>query len=106
MDGADGSIRLDKWLWQARFCKTRGLAAEMIAKGRVRVNARRVKKPATAIHIGDGLSFAQGETVRAIRVRGLGHRRGPATEARLLYEDLAPGPSAPAGLEPPCGPVK
>jgi len=90
------AIRLDKWLWQARFARSRALAARLISDGAVRVNAVRVTKPATAVHIGDGLSFAQGRTVRAIRVLGLGTRRGPAPEARLLYADV----DVPTPLEP------
>ena len=90
------SIRLDKWLWFARFAKSRAVAAELVSGGAVRVNSVRVSKPATPVRVGDGLSFAQGRTVRAIRVLGLGTRRGPAPEARLLYADL----DAPAPLEP------
>ena len=93
------AIRLDKWLWQARFCKSRGLAARLVTDGVVRVNASRVVKPATAVHVGDGVSFALGGRVRAVRVRALGARRGPAAEAQALYADLdAPPPAAP--LEP------
>ena len=89
MTAADAaSIRLDKWLWQARFCKSRGLAARLIADGAVRVNAVRVTKPATSVRVGDGLSFALADRVRAVRIRALGVRRGPATEARTLYADL------------------
>jgi ribosome-associated heat shock protein Hsp15 len=99
MDDRGPAIRLDKWLWQARFCKSRALAARMIAAGAVRVNAVRVVKPATTVKVGDGLSFAQGPQVRAIRILALGTRRGPAPEARLLYADL----DAPAG-PPPAGP--
>lgn len=84
------AIRLDKWLWQARFCKTRGVAARLVAAGAVRVNAVRVLKPAHPVRVGDGLSFAQGDVVRVLRVRALGARRGPAPEARALYEELAP----------------
>jgi ribosome-associated heat shock protein Hsp15 len=82
------AIRLDKWLWQARFCKTRGLAARLIAAGAVRVNAVRVAKPATPVRVGDGLSFALGGRVHAVRIMALGARRGPAPEARALYADL------------------
>jgi ribosome-associated heat shock protein Hsp15 len=85
---AGSAIRLDKWLWQARFCKTRGIAARMIAEGAVRVNAVRVTKPATSVHVGDGLSFARGSAVHALRILALGTRRGPAAEARTLYLDL------------------
>jgi ribosome-associated heat shock protein Hsp15 len=84
------SIRLDKWLWQARFCKTRGVAARLVAAGAVRVNAARVVKPAHPIRIGDGLAFAQGQAVRVVRVRALGVRRGPAEEARTLYDEVGP----------------
>ena len=91
------AIRLDKWLWQARFCKSRALAARLIADGAIRVNAVRVTKPATTVRVGDGLSFAQGGAVRAIRVRALGTRRGPAPEARAALRrarrrDPRPGP--------------
>jgi ribosome-associated heat shock protein Hsp15 len=93
------SIRLDKWLWQARFCKSRGLAARLIADGAIRVNAVRVTKPATVVRVGDGLSFALAGKVRALRILALGSRRGPATEARALYADLD-DPAAGAALEP------
>ncbi len=96
---AGAAIRLDKWLWQARFCKTRGIAARMIAEGAVRVNAVRVTKPATSVHVGDGLSFAQGRTVHALRICALGTRRGPAPEARTLYLEL--GAPQPAGASAP-----
>jgi ribosome-associated heat shock protein Hsp15 len=82
------SIRLDKWLWHARFCKSRAIAARLVSDGAVRLNAERVVKPATPVRVGDGLSFAQGGRVRAVRVRALGFRRGPAPEAQALYEDL------------------
>ena len=93
----DEAIRLDKWLWQARFCKSRALASRLIAGGAVRVNAQRVLKPATTVRIGDGLSFALGGRVRAIRILALGDRRGPAPEARSLYADLE---AAAGALEP------
>lgn len=64
------------------------MSARVIEKGEVRVNSRRVTKPATQIRIGDGVSFAQGAIVRVVRVRGLGPRRGPAPEAQSLYVDL------------------
>lgn len=64
------------------------MSARVIEKGEVRVNSRRVTKPATQIRIGDGVSFAQGAIVRVVRVRGLGLRRGPAPEAQSLYVDL------------------
>ena len=82
--------RLDKWLWQARFFKTRGLAAKQVASGQCRVNGTRVTKPAAAVGAGDVLTFAQGRRVRVVRVTGLPERRGPAPEAQGHYEDLAP----------------
>lgn len=97
--GIRPSIRLDKWLWQARFTKTRSRAAAMIEAGAVRVNAVRVVKPATAVRVGDGLSFALGSRVVALRIRDLGLRRGPAPEARNLYDDLG-GPSEASGEGP------
>jgi len=96
------TIRLDKWLWQARFCKSRALAVRLVTEGVVRVNAMRVVKPATPVRVGDGLSFAQGGRVRAVRILALGNRRGPAPEAQALYAELdttaAPRPEA--ALEP------
>lgn len=96
-------IRLDKWLFQARICKSRGVAADLITSGAVRVNTVRVTKPATPVRAGDGLSVVHGGRIWLLRVRALGVRRGPATEAQTLYDDLEaaatlsalePGPQA------------
>lgn len=89
-DSPPAKLRLDKWLWQARFFKTRTLAAGQVAAGHVRVNGVRVLKPAQAVGPGDVLTFAQGTQVRVVRITELGARRGPATEAQALYEDLSP----------------
>lgn len=95
-------IRLDKWLWQARFFKSRGLAGEVAGSGSVRVNGERIAKPAHAVRPGDVLTFPQGRAIRVIRVLALGARRGPATEARALYDDLdPPAPAAPAAAADP-----
>lgn len=83
-------LRLDKWLWQARFFKSRGLAAEMIEAGSVRVNGTRVSRPGRDVTEGDTLTFPQGNRIRVVRVTALGQRRGPATEAQGLYVDLDP----------------
>ncbi len=96
------SIRLDKWLWQARLCKTRGVAARLVADGAVRVNAVRVLKPAAPLRVGDGVTLRQGDAIRVLRVRATGPRRGPAVEARALYDEL-PAAAPPAPLEPPSG---
>ena len=85
-------LRLDKWLWQARFFKSRGLSTELIESGHCRVNGQRTKKPGHGICIGDVLTFAQGTRIRVVRVQALGLRRGPASEAQLLYLDLDPDP--------------
>ncbi len=81
-------LRLDKWLWQARFFKSRSLAAGVIEAGAVRVNGTRVTRPGREVTEGDTLTFAQGSRIRVIRVLALGQRRGPATEAQDLYSDL------------------
>ncbi len=88
-EGLAPRLRLDKWLWQARFFKSRTLAAELIAGGDCRVNGVRVSRVGTPIAVGDVLTFVQARTVRVVRVTDLGYRRGPASEAQLLYADLA-----------------
>ncbi|WP_170788497.1 RNA-binding S4 domain-containing protein [Ruegeria lacuscaerulensis] len=85
---SEARLRIDKWLWQARFFKTRSLSAKQVSGGHVRVNGNRVLKPATAINPGDVLTFPQGRIVRVVRVEKLGERRGPAPEAQTLYSDL------------------
>jgi ribosome-associated heat shock protein Hsp15 len=92
-------LRLDKWLWQARFFKSRSLAAEMIAEGHVRVNGTRISRPGRDIALGDTLTFPQANRIRVVRVLALGLRRGPASEAQALYLDLDPGTSSPDPLE-------
>jgi ribosome-associated heat shock protein Hsp15 len=87
---ASGKLRLDKWLWFARFFKTRSLAAKMCAAGGMRCGGVLVSKASVTVKPGDVLTFSQGKHVRVIKVLGLGTRRGPAPEAQALYEDLAP----------------
>ena len=87
---AEGKLRLDKWLWFARFFKTRTLATRHVAGGHVRINGERVTKPAATVAPGDVLTFPQGSRIRVVKVTDLGARRGPAPEAQTLYEDLAP----------------
>ncbi|MGX9349823.1 RNA-binding S4 domain-containing protein [Shimia sp. W99] len=82
--------RLDKWLWQARFFKTRSLSAKLVTGGHVRVNSAKVSKASHGVVAGDVLTFPQARRVRVIRVLALGERRGPASEAQTLYEDLTP----------------
>lgn len=83
-------LRLDKWLWFARFCKTRTLAARLCGEGHVRIDGTPTRKPNATVRPGQVLTFVQRGQVRVIKVLALAERRGPASEARLLYEDLAP----------------
>jgi ribosome-associated heat shock protein Hsp15 len=81
---------LDKWLWQARFFKSRSLAAGVVTSGKVRIDGTPVSKPARGVGIGDVLTFAQADATKVVRILGLGTRRGPAPEAQALYEDMSP----------------
>jgi len=81
-------LRLDKWLWAARFFKTRSLAQQAIESGRVTLNDQRVKS-AHLLRISDLVSVRVGEFVWRIQVKNVSERRGPATEARKLYEETA-----------------
>jgi ribosome-associated heat shock protein Hsp15 len=83
---AEGKVRVDKWLWAARFYKTRALAAEAIGGGKVQVNGERVKR-ARALQTGDEVRIRQGPYEHVVLVRGLSDRRGPAALAAGLYEE-------------------
>ncbi len=96
---ADAPARLDRWLWFARFFKSRTLAARSIAGGSVRLNRTRVSKPGHPVKPGDVVTLLQTGKPLAVRVVSLGTRRGPACEARTLYEPLAPRPEAATGGE-------
>jgi len=80
------SLRIDKWLWHARFCKTRAIAQDKATQGHIRLNGHRIEKASAAVRIGDVLTLPAAGKVLSLRVLGLGLRRGPATEARNLYE--------------------
>ena len=82
------TMRLDKWLWCARFYKTRSLATEEISKGRVTVNGQQAK-PARDLRCGDTVALRQGPVARTVLVRALSGARGPAPVAQLLYEETA-----------------
>ena len=86
-------VRLDKWLWYARFFKTRSLATKLISSGQLRINGEVTSKPHRQAQIGQVLTFAQGSYIRVIRIDEISKRRGPAAEAAMLYTDLDP-PSA------------
>ena len=79
-------LRIDKWLWAARFYKTRSLAVEEIDKGRVRVNDLEVK-PAREVKVGDTVALRQGPVIRTLVVRGISNQRGAAPVAQQLYKE-------------------
>lgn len=85
----DERVRIDKWLWYARFYKTRALAQKAADSGVLRLNRQRVRKAGTFIKPGDVLTVPRGREPVAVRVVALGTRRGPATEAQTLYETLS-----------------
>ena len=89
-DPGQPKIRLDKWLWYARFFKTRSLATKLVTGGHVRVNAQRVSKASASVRPGDVLTFPKDHDIRVIRILAVGERRGPAPEAQALYNDLDP----------------
>ena len=86
----EGTIRVDQWLWQARFFKTRAMASRLCTARRVRVDGRVIAKAHHALRVGDVLTFPQERRIRVVRVVALGARRGPAPEAATLYEDMSP----------------
>jgi len=103
MDGPDSGrprMRIDKWLWAARFFKTRSLATRETRAGRIRLNGSHVGKANTPVSPGDVLTFPKARRIFVVKVIALAERRGPAAEARTLYEDLSspappvPGPEA------------
>jgi ribosome-associated heat shock protein Hsp15 len=88
----EDACRIDVWLWRARFCKTRGIAAGLVERGAVRLTHHgrevRLDKPSRCVHPGDQLTFVQNGRVTTLQVEALGERRGPAEEARALYSLL------------------
>ena len=97
-DAQSKVLRLDKWLWYARFFKTRGAASKAISDGRFRLDGMVMKKPHRQALCDQVLTFIQGDRVRVIKIMALGSRRGPSSEAVLLYEDLTPAPILPAKM--------
>lgn len=93
-------LRVDKWLWYARFFKTRTLAATMVSGGHMRINRQPARKPGTTVKVGDVLTFPQGPHIRVIEIVALADRRGPAPEAQQLYEDLDPPQPKPKNETP------
>ena len=89
------TTRLDKWLWYARFFKTRTQATKLIQSGKLRINGDITNKPHRTAIIGMILTFPQAKHIRVIKILEIGQRRGPASEAVALYEDLSPITSEP-----------
>ena len=81
-----GAVRIDKWLWAARFFKTRSLATEAVNGGKVELNGLR-PKPSKEVKVGDQIRVRSGPFIHAIAVRGVSERRGPASAAALLFEE-------------------
>lgn len=90
MTAGEGRQRIDKWLFFARAVKSRSLAAKVVQAGRVRLNREKIDHPSHAVKVGDVLTITLERRVVVWRVLGAGARRGPAEEARTLYEDLTP----------------
>jgi len=88
--GEETTLRLDKWLWYARFFKTRTQATKLIQCGKLRLNGDIITKPHRAASVGSILTFPKAKNIRVIKIVKLGQRRGPASEATSLYEDLSP----------------
>lgn len=88
METSDEKIRLDKWLWAARFFKTRSMALQAVTGGKVHVNDQRVK-PARTVQVGDELRITRNESIFIVKVLALSGSRRSATLARLLYEESA-----------------
>jgi ribosome-associated heat shock protein Hsp15 len=80
------SLRIDKWLWHARFCKTRAIAQARAESGLIRLNGNRVEKPSAAVRVGDTLTIPTAKEATVVKVLALGIRRGPPAEARTLFE--------------------
>jgi ribosome-associated heat shock protein Hsp15 len=96
----DGRQRIDKWLWFARVVKTRALAQELAASGKVRLNGRKVDAASQAVRLGDVLTIGIAGRVRVLKVAGFAERRGSYPDALKLFEDMAPPPDAPAERDP------
>jgi ribosome-associated heat shock protein Hsp15 len=94
--GAGSNQRVDQWLWFARITKSRTLAQDLVARGKVRVNRIKIDKPSTLVKPGDVLTLVIGPAVRSLEILAIGTRRGPAAEARVLFHDLAPSPPSAA----------
>ena len=94
MASGEARQRIDKWLWFARVAKTRTQAQVLVAAGAVRINRQKIGNASHAVRVGDALTVTLSANVRVLRVMQTGERRGPAAEARLLYEEIVPAGGA------------
>lgn len=85
-DDTPGALRLDKWLWMTRVCKTRAIAQKLAGKGRIRINGRVVDKPHALVRVNDVITLPLPAAVKVLKVLHLPERRGPASEAQASYE--------------------
>jgi len=85
---ASGALRLDKWLWMIRVCKTRAIAQKLATKGRIRINSRAVDKPHSLVRVNDVVTLPLPDAVKVLKILALPQRRGPAPEAQATYELL------------------
>jgi ribosome-associated heat shock protein Hsp15 len=95
--------RIDKWLWHARVVRTRSAAAALVTSGHVRLNGERCLAASRAVKAADVITVALDRAVRILKVQGFAERRGGATAARVLYEDLSPVPALPESAQAPPG---
>jgi ribosome-associated heat shock protein Hsp15 len=96
----DPATRLDKWLFHARFCRTRTIAQATATAGRLRLNGTRVEKPSQTVRPGDVLTLGRGGQILAVRILRLAERRGPAASAQALYEIVTDESLDKPGLRP------
>ncbi len=85
-DDLPGALRIDKWLWMTRFCKTRAISQKLAGKGRIRINGRVIDKPHALVRVGDVITLPLPAGVKVLKVLHLPERRGPASEAQASYE--------------------
>ena len=94
------AMRVDKWLWHARFFKTRTMATKLAAAGNIRINGQKQSRAAANVRAGDVLTFPLNNHIRVIEILALSTRRGPAPEAQALYNDQAPPQPKPKSEKP------
>ena len=94
------SERIDKWLWHARFFKSRTLARDLVKSKKLQINSLTISKPSALVQVGDILTFPKAKDDKVIEIVTIGTRRGSAAQAQLLYNDLSPDPIVLDPLDP------